>query len=190
MLTLHMSEYCTGGGPWLGKCNLFAASLHTRHASRDLLLLIAYIYIYIYIKRELWRYFYQTVRRLSSLSLSTTKPYDDDDDDDDGCYYYYCCCCCCYYYYFPYITLSHPLRLKPLLLKTHATRSSSLPQPTETTFTYTQIYFSFLLTVGNNTLFSNLPPSFKPTASFHTHRHLLLLFKPTAIFQNIPPSLF
>ena len=43
-----------------------------------------------------------------------------------------------------------------------------------------KFFFSFLLTVGNNTLFSNLPPSFKPTASFHTHRHLLLLlFKPT-----------
>ena len=38
------------------------------------------------------------------------------------------------YYHHSLITLSHPLRLRPLLLQTHATRSSFLPQPTETTF--------------------------------------------------------
>jgi len=69
--------------------------------------------------------------------------------------------------YYPHslITLSHPLRLQPLLLQTHATRSSSLPQPTETTFTYTEGNFSILLTVGNTAF-----------------------FKPTAIFQTLPPS--
>ena len=74
------------------------------------------------------------------------------------------------YYHHSLITLSHPLRLKPLLLQTHATRSSSLPQPTETTFTSTEGNFFILLTVGNTT-FSNLPPSFfKPTAIFQTYR--------------------
>ena len=77
------------------------------------------------------------------------------------------------YYYHSLITLSHPLRLKPLLLQTHATRSSSLPQPTETTFTSTEGNFSILRhinTVGSTAFFKS------PAFFFQTSRHL---FKPT-----------
>jgi len=38
------------------------------------------------------------------------------------------------YYHHSLITLLHPLRLRPLLLQTHATRSSFLSQPTEPKF--------------------------------------------------------
>ena len=85
--------------------------------------------------------------------------------------------------YYPHslITLSHPLRLQPLLLQTHATRSSSLPQPTETTFTYTEGNFSILLTVGNTAFFK------PPAHSFQTYRHLSNL---TAIFSNLTALFF
>ena len=79
------------------------------------------------------------------------------------------------YYHHSLITLSHPLRLRPLLLQTHATRSSSLPQPTETTFTSTEENFSIHLTVGNTAFFK------PPAHSFQTYRHLSNL---TAIFQT------
>ena len=72
-------------------------------------------------------------------------------------------------YHHSLITLSHPLRLRPLLLQTHATRSSFLPQPTETTFPSTERNFppthpqSWLHCFFSNLppFFSNLPPSFQ-----------------------------
>ena len=78
------------------------------------------------------------------------------------------------YYHHSLITLSHPLRLRPLLLQTHATRSSFLPQPTEPTFPSNEGNFTYttIPTQLATLLFSNLPPF-----SFQTSRHL---FKPTA----------
>ena len=77
------------------------------------------------------------------------------------------------YYHHSLITLSHPLRLRPLLLETHATRSSLLSHPTETTFTSTEGNFTHppLTTLLATLLFSNLPP---------------FSFKPPAIFSNLP----
>ena len=77
------------------------------------------------------------------------------------------------YYHHSLITLSHPLRLRPLLLQTPATRSSSLPQPTEHTFPSNEGNFTHttIPTQLAILLFSNLPP---------------LLFKLPALFFKLP----
>ena len=116
------------------------------------------IYIYIYasycttrhaillqrIERGLWRYFYKTVRGpgahatklygdfLLSLSLynqtrmTTTTTMTAAAAAAAAAIFKY--------YHHSLITLSHPVRLRPLLLQSHATRSSFLSQPTEPKF--------------------------------------------------------
>ena len=69
------------------------------------------------------------------------------------------------YYHHSLITLSHPLRLRPLLLQTHTTRSSFLSQPTEHTFPPTrEISLLHIHTVGNTAFFKSPAIFFKPTA--------------------------
>ena len=70
------------------------------------------------------------------------------------------------YYHHSLITLSHPLRLRPLLLQTHTTRSSFLSQPTEHTFPPTrEISLLHIHTVGNTAFFFQISRHF-----FQTYR--------------------
>jgi len=102
--------------------------------------------------------------------LLSLQPYpgDDDDDDDDGCCFFFPTetqISLFKYYHHSLIKLSHSLRLRPLLLHTHATRSSFLSQPTKRKFP-SPIHrgkFSLSASTPLATLllffkFSNLPP--------------------------------
>jgi len=79
---------------------------------------------------------YQTVRRLSSLTLQPNP--DDDDDDDDGC----CCCCCyrCCCYFLNIIIITHLFHSHIHCDLDHSRSKLTLHdphfflQPTETTF--------------------------------------------------------
>ena len=177
----RVSEYSFtklhGGGPLAGERRPAAALLHTLHKSRGLLI-IAYIEVLLHDCTEGPRARAHATKlygdSLLSLSLynhtpMTTTTTTTTTAADAAAAAAATPTATFKYYHHSLVTLSHPLRLRPLLLQTHATRSSSLHQPTETTFTYTEGNFSLLLQFIHSWLH----------CFFQTYRHFLSKFPPT-----------